>query len=140
MNSFTLIGIGNLARNPEVTAKGNVAYVRFCLVGNDRAESDEQVDHPHEVVTSAWFMAFDEIADNIARNARKGDQLIVTARVRPYIHIDKQGEKRCENVLIVTGFRYRAKKRGPGSSAPSVIEPPPTDPCQPTAETLAMSA
>ena len=29
MNSFTFIGIGNLARNPEVTARGDVAYVRF---------------------------------------------------------------------------------------------------------------
>src|SRR5581483_3912771 len=124
MNSFTLIGVGNLARNPEVTAKGNVAYVRFCLVGNDHAEPDDEVDHPHEVVTTAWFMAFDVIADDIARNARKGDQLIVTARIRPYIHTDKQGEKRCENVFVITGFKYGSKKRGPSSSAPSVVEPP----------------
>ena len=65
-----------------VTAKGDVAYVRFCLIGEDHVESDEEVGHPREVVNSVWFLAFDEIADRIATHARKGDQLIVTARVR----------------------------------------------------------
>jgi hypothetical protein len=44
MNSFTLVGVGHLARNPEVTAKGNVAFLRFCLVGFDLAEPDDEVD------------------------------------------------------------------------------------------------
>jgi hypothetical protein len=55
MNSFTLIGVGNLARNPEVTAKGRVAYVRFCLVGIDHAEADEEARNARDVVTSTWF-------------------------------------------------------------------------------------
>jgi len=37
MNSFTFIGIGSLAR------KGDVAYVRFCFVGADHAQPDEEV-------------------------------------------------------------------------------------------------
>lgn len=138
MNSFTLVGIGDLARNPEVTARGNVAFVRFCLVGFDLAEPDDVVDRTREVSTSIWFMAFDEIGDDIARNARKGDQLIVTARVRPHVGPDKLGEKYRGNEFIVTGFRYGAK-RGPGSSAASVSEAPPTDPCQPAAA-MVMSA
>ena len=80
MNSFAFSGIGNLARNPEVTAKGDVAYVRVCLVGEDHAEPDEEVGHAREVVNCVWFLAFDEIGDLIATHARKGDQLIVTAR------------------------------------------------------------
>lgn len=52
MNSFTFIGIGNLARNPEVTAKGDAAYVRFCLVGADHAEPDEEVGHAREIANS----------------------------------------------------------------------------------------
>lgn len=88
MNSFTFVGIGTLARNPEFAAKGEVAYVRFCLVGADYAEPDEQVGHAREVVNSVWFLAFDEIADQISTHARKGDQLIVTARIRSSVQVE----------------------------------------------------
>ena len=43
MNSFKLIAVGNLARNPELVAKGDTMYTRFCLVGNDYAGKDEQL-------------------------------------------------------------------------------------------------
>jgi single-stranded DNA-binding protein len=133
MNSFAFIGIGNLARNPEVTAKGDVAYVRFCLAGDDHAEPDEEVGHARKVVNSVWFLAFDEIADRIATRARKGDQLIVTARVRSDVWIDKGGEMHCGNVFIVTGVRFGAK-RGPDSAAGSLREPTPQSPVEPAAE------
>ena len=133
MNSFTFIGIGNLARNPEVTAKGDVAYVRFCLVGTDHAEPDEEVDHAREIANSVWFLAFDEIADCIATHARKGDQLVVTARIRSCAWADKQGEKRCGNVFIVTGLRFGAKG-SPGSAANSLCGPRPQNPVASAAE------
>ena len=133
MNSFTFIGIGHLARNPEVTAKGDVAYVRFCLVGTDHAEPDEEVGHAREIANSVWFFAFDEIADCVATHARKGDQLIVTARIRSCAWTDKQGEKRCGNVFIVTGLRFGAK-HGPGSPASGVRKPGPDNPTEPAAE------
>jgi single-stranded DNA-binding protein len=139
MNSFILRAVGNLARSPEVTAKGDVAYVRFCLVGTDHAEPDEEVDRSRDVATSLWFMAFDEIADKIVRGSHKGDQLIVEARVRPRIWVDKQGEKHCENVFIVTGFRFGAK-RGPGAVAASALEPTPRNPAQPDTEALAIAS
>ena len=133
MNSFTFIGIGNLARNPEVTAKGDVAHVRFCLVGADHAEPDEEVGHAREIVNSVWFLAFDEIADCIATHGRKGDQLIVTARIRSCAWTDKQGEKRCGNVFIVTGLRFGAKHE-PSSGASSLREPRPDAPVEPATE------
>lgn len=133
MNSFTFFGVGNLARNPEVTAKGDIAYVRFCLVGDDHAEPDEEVGHAREVVNSVWFLAFDEIADLIAMHGRKGDQLFVTARLRSHVWIDKGGEKHCANVFIVTGFRF-GPKRGPGASAGSLCEPTPHNPVENSAE------
>lgn len=139
MNSFTFIGIGNLARNPEVTAKGDVAYVRFCLVGADHVESGEEVGHAREVTNSVWFLAFDEIADCIATNTRKGDQLIVTARIRSCAWTDKQGEKRCGNVFIVTGVRLGAK-HGPDSGASSFREPRPQNPLTPAPEVAPLPA
>ena len=41
MNSFTLTAVGHLARNPELVARGSMAYTRFCLVGTDYAGKDE---------------------------------------------------------------------------------------------------
>ena len=34
MNSFTLTAVGNLARDPELAARNDTNYARFCLVGN----------------------------------------------------------------------------------------------------------
>lgn len=132
MNSFTFIGIGSLARNPEVTAKGDVAYVRFCLIGADQAEPDEEVGHARQVINCVWFLAFDEIADRLATHCRKGDQLIVTARVRSHVWTGSEGEGRSGPVFIVTDFRFDAM-HGPGSAASSVCEPRPENPAEPAA-------
>lgn len=107
MNSFTLAAIGNLARNPEQVEKGDTTYTRFCLVGNDYAGKDEE-GTAREVVTSLWFVAFGALGETIARNARKGDQLIVDARIRANNWIDKQGEKQYDYSFIAQGFRFGA--------------------------------
>ena len=107
MNSFTLTAVGNLARNPELVAKSDSSYTRFCLVGNDYAGKDEE-GAAREVVTSLWFVAFGAMGEALARNARKGDQLFVEARVRASNWTDKQGEKQYDHSFIVDGFRFGA--------------------------------
>jgi single-strand DNA-binding protein len=107
MNSFTLTAVGNLARNPELVAKNGSSYTRFCLVGNDYAGKDEE-GAAREVVTSLWFVAFGAMGEALAGNARKGDQLIVEARVRASNWTDKQGEKQYDHSFIVDGFRFGA--------------------------------
>jgi len=107
MNSFTLIAIGNLARNPELVAKGDTSYTRFMLVGNDYAGKDEE-GTAREWVTSLWFVAFGPIGETLARNGRKGDQLIVEAQVRANNWTDKQGEKQYDHSFVVMGFRFGA--------------------------------
>jgi single-strand DNA-binding protein len=107
MNSFTLTAVGNLARSPEIVSKGDTTYTRFCLVGNDYAGKDEE-GTAREVVTSLWFVAFGALGEAIARNARKGDQLVVEARVRANNWTDKQGEKQYDHSFIVQGFRFGA--------------------------------
>src|SRR3979411_3542288 len=92
MNSFTLTAIGNLARNPELVAKSDSSYTRFCLVGNDYAGKDEE-GAAREVVTSLWFVAFGALGEAIARNSRKGDQLIVEARVPAHQRHDNTAAK-----------------------------------------------
>jgi single-strand DNA-binding protein len=111
MNSFTVTAIGQLARNPELVAKGDSTYARFCLVGNDYAGKDEE-GAAREVVTTLWFIAFGALGETIARNSRKGDQLIVDARIRSNNWTDKQGEKQFDHSFVVQGFRFGA----PGKS------------------------
>jgi single-strand DNA-binding protein len=107
MNSFTLFAIGNLARNPELVAKGDISYTRFMLVGNDYARRDEEGE-TREFVTTLWFVAFGPLGETLARNARKGDQLIVEAQVRANNWTDKQGEKQYDHTFVVAGFRFGA--------------------------------
>jgi single-strand DNA-binding protein len=107
MNSFTLTAVGNLARNPELVAKNDTSYARFCLVANDYAGKDEG-GAPREITTSLWFVAFGAMGEALAHNARKGDQLIVEARVRANNWTDKQGEKQYDHSFIVAGFRFGA--------------------------------
>lgn len=107
MNSFTLTAIGNLARNPELIARNETLYCRFCLVGSDYAGKDDEGSN-REVVTSVWFVAFGALGEAIARNARKGDQLILDARIRANNWVDEDGEKQYDYSFIVQGFRFGA--------------------------------
>jgi single-strand DNA-binding protein len=110
MNSFTLTAVGNLAKNPELTAKGEIMYTRFCLVGNDYAGKDDD-GKSREAVTSLWFIAFGSLGEAIAKNARKGDQLIVQAQIRANNWTDKEGEIQYDYSFIVQNFRFGAPGR-----------------------------
>jgi single-strand DNA-binding protein len=107
MNSFTLTAVGNLAKNPELTVKGDTSYTRLCLVGNDYAGKDEQ-GNPREVATSLWFVAFESLGEVLAKNARKGDQLILQAHVRANNWTDAEGEKKYDHSFVVQSFRFGA--------------------------------
>jgi single-strand DNA-binding protein len=107
MNSFQLTAIGNLAKNPELVAKGDVSYTRFCVIGNDYGGKDDD-GNAREIVTSVWFVAFGALGESIASNARKGDQLILEARIRSNNWTDPQGEKQYDYSFIVEGFRFGA--------------------------------
>jgi single-strand DNA-binding protein len=107
MNSFNLTAIGNLAKNPELEAKGNTNYTRFCLIGNDYAGRDEG-GSAKEMTTSLWFVAFGHVGEAIAKSARRGDQLIVQAKIRANNWTDQQGEKQYDYSFIVETFRFGA--------------------------------
>ena len=110
MKSFTLIAVGHLASNPEVTEKGDTSYTRFCLIGNDYLGRDEGGD-ARELTTSIYFVAFGTIALVIARNVRKGDQLIIEGHVQSNNWTDKQGQKQYDHSFVVNSFRFGAPGR-----------------------------
>lgn len=107
MNSFTVTAIGQLAKNPELIAKGDTLYTRFCLMGNDYAGRDDQ-GHPREVATGLWCVAFGSLGEAIAKNARKGDQLVVQAQIRANNWTDKDGQLQYDYSFVVQGFRFGA--------------------------------
>jgi single-strand DNA-binding protein len=107
MNSFNVTAVGNLAKNPEFTVKGDITYTRFCLVGDDYAGKDEQ-GNAREAVTTLWFVAFEKLGETIAKNARKGDQLFVQAQIRSNNWTDAEGEKQYDHSFVVQGFRFGA--------------------------------
>jgi single-strand DNA-binding protein len=110
MNSFEVCAVGNLARNPELVSKSGTSYTRFCLIGNDYGGREDD-GSAREVVTSLWFVAFGPLGEAIAANARKGDQLIVRARIRANNWTDDQGEKQYDYSFVVDGFRFGAPGR-----------------------------
>jgi len=110
MNSFTVTAIGNLVKDPELEIKGDTAYTRFCLVGNDYAGKDD-MGNVRESVTSLWFVAFENLGEAIAKNARKGDQLIIQAQIRSNNWTDKDGEKQYDHSFVVQNFRFGAPGR-----------------------------
>ena len=107
MHSFSLNAVGNLAKDPELAVKGDTTYTRFCLVGNDYAGKDEE-GNSREIASSLWFVAFEGLGEVIAKNARKGDQLILQAQVRSDNWTDKEGEKHYDHSFIVQSFRFGA--------------------------------
>jgi single-strand DNA-binding protein len=107
MNSFTVTAVGNLAKDPEVGQKGDKTYVRIRLVGNDYAGKDSD-GNPREAVTGIWFVAFDSLGEVIAKNARVGDQLIVSAHIRDDNWTDKEGKKQYDHSYVIQSFRFGA--------------------------------
>jgi single-strand DNA-binding protein len=110
MNSFSVTAVGNLAKDPEPACKGDTTYTRICLVGNDYAGKDEQ-GNAREETTSLWFVAFESLGDAIAKNARKGDQLILQAQIRANNWVDKEGEKHYDYSYVIQNFRFGAPGR-----------------------------
>jgi single-strand DNA-binding protein len=110
MNSFTITAVGNLARDPESGSKGGTSYTRICLIGNDYAGKDEH-GNAREAVTSVYFVAFESLGEAIAKNARKGDQLILQAQVRSNKWTDKEGETRYDYSFVIQNFRFGAPGR-----------------------------
>ena len=110
MNSFTITAVGNLAEDPELGNKGDIAYTQICLIGNDYAGKDEQ-GNAREAVTSVYFVAFDSLGEAIAKHARKGDQLIVQAQIRANNWTDRDGKKRYDHSNVIQNFRFGAPGR-----------------------------
>ena len=113
MSSFAVSAIGCLARNPEVVATDKGTFCRFCLTSEDYTEDDEEGRFT-VIVQSIWVVATHLIGAAIADGARKGDQLFVEGKIRRH-HWTGNGSGGA--TFVVTGFRFGARKGGPGAAS-----------------------
>jgi single-stranded DNA-binding protein len=133
MGSFSVRAIGQLARNPEILATAEGTYCRFCLTSEDYTEDDE---HGRFIVTiqNVWFVATHMIDVAIAESARMGDQLFIEGKIRRH-HWTAKGRSE-DHTFVVTGFRFGARRGGPGAAGATASNGAPISPAQPAEEVV----
>lgn len=114
MNDFHFEG--RLAASPAVSGSEDRAYCRFVLIRNEYAGRDESSGETNERTVSIQFTAFRKKAEAIAKHCRKGDQLILRARVENNNYV-KDGETDYGFSFIVEDFTFGA----PGESTRSEL-------------------
>jgi single-strand DNA-binding protein len=103
MNSFTLTAIGQLAADPETGGEGERRFTKFALIGNDYNGPGKE-----QIATTVFFVAFSGIGEAIAKNCRKGDQLIIEAQMRSSNWVDNQDRRHYDYSYVCQGFRFGA--------------------------------
>jgi single-strand DNA-binding protein len=101
MNSFKMTGVGRVAKEQELKQVGDTSILRLTLIANDKFGEKE-------TVTSVQFIAFNGTAQALAKNVRKGDQLIVEAYLKNNYWTDSKEQRHYDNDLVITGFRFGA--------------------------------
>lgn len=99
--------VGNLARPAILSGSGDRAVARFTLIANEYAGKDKETGQSKERSVAIQFTAFRAKAEAIAKNAMKGDQLIVDYRVENNEY-EKDGEKVYGYNFILEDFSFGA--------------------------------
>lgn len=111
MFSFHLTAVGRLSADPTTGPKGDV---HFALIGEDYAGKGAEV-----VTTTVYFVAFGILGETLARQSKKGDQLILDAQMRAN-NYTKDGKTVYAHTFVVQGFRFgspgRAKREALAAS------------------------
>lgn len=102
-NIFT----GRLAKAPTLTGSDNRAVCRFTLMENEYAGKDKETGDARERTVALPLTAFGSRAQAVAKNALKGDQLIVEYRVENNQY-DKDGETVYGFNFVVEDFSFGA--------------------------------
>lgn len=97
--------VGNLAKAVVVSGNGDRAVARFTLISNEYAGKDKETGEARERSVSIQFTAFR--AKAIAKNAMKGDQLIVDYRIENN-NFQKDGEDVYGYNFVVEDFTFGA--------------------------------
>ncbi len=99
--------VGNLARPATVAGTGDRSVTRFTLITNEYAGKDKETGESRERSVAIQFTAFGKKGEAIAKNALKGDQLIIDYRVENNDY-EKNGETVYGYNFIVEDFAFGA--------------------------------
>ena len=99
--------VGNLAKAVVVSGNGDRAVARFTLISNEYAGKDNETGDACDRLVSIHFTAFRAKAEAIAKNAMKGDQLIVDYRIENN-NFQKDGEDVYGYNFVVEDFTFGA--------------------------------
>lgn len=94
--------VGRLKAAPVQTKHGDTTVAKFVLLRNEYAGKNRD-----DRIVSLQFTAFDGQAQALARNAAKGDQLIVHYRIENN-NYERGGETIFGYNFIVDGFEFGA--------------------------------
>lgn len=108
------IGVGFLARDPELTQVGETCVCEFTLGINERISVK---DGTKDKVSWLPCVVWDSAAKTLHKYVKKGDKLYIEAIPRQESW-EKNGEKRYKIVFRVTKFEFVTPKRDQ-SSLPS---------------------
>lgn len=101
-----LMFVGNLAKPASLTGSGDRAVAKFTLIANEYAGKDASGEAKERSV-AIQFTAFRGKAEAIAKNAMKGDQLVVFARIENN-NYQKNGEDVYDFNFLVEDFQFGA--------------------------------
>lgn len=127
-----VFGIGRLVADPELkvinTEDGReVKVVKFTLVSNEvRGKGENRKQDAHFFDCEAWDSGAQVIADYV----KKGDQLLVEAKLREQKWTNSDGENRRKTLLRIESFELVSNRKRPddaGSSDEKVSDNVPDD-------------
>ena len=115
MSLPTLTGTGRVIAEPELrfSAAGN-AVARVRLAFNSRKKDPNSGEWVDDATFFVRGTAFGAMAEAIAETLTKGQEIVVTGRMRTDSW-EKDGEKRSEAALLIDSIGPNLRKTGNGS-------------------------
>lgn len=115
MNLNTVTVGGNLAKDPELRQTPNGAAVCSFSIGNNEVWYTGEGDARQKHERTHWFdvVCWGRLAENVARNKRRGDPVIVEGRLH-FEMWEKDGQKRSRVSVMAerVHFLHRAPSQG----------------------------
>lgn len=118
MNTITVIG--NVGKDPEIRyTKAGKPIAKFS-VADTRGKDQDKITIWHNITV------FDEQAENVANEVRKGSRVLVTGRLNKERYTAKDGSER-ESVEIIAddvclSLKWAAKGSRPAPNMPDLVE------------------
>lgn len=101
------IFVGNLAADPALQTAERLGYCRFTLMANEYAGKEAGSGETRLRTISVQFTAFQGMAENLTKHARKGDQIIVSYHIENN-NYEKDGAEVFTYNFVVERFQFGA--------------------------------